>query len=204
MLYEDALQLAQQLRDDLAPACERIEIAGSVRRRSTHVNDIELVAVPKMRPGPRADLFGDRPLVSGLDEQLDTLMARRRLSRHEAKAWGPRYRRLRAGGPDRIQVDLFIVLPPAEWGPIFTIRTGPSGFSADLVARLHRWGRRCVDGRVIERGVTVPCPEEEDFFALAGAKLIPPWVRGVVEIERDHGASPPAASASHHVEERRP
>lgn len=183
MLYEDALRLAQQLREELAPSCERIEIAGSVRRRSTHVGDIGLVAVPKMRPGPRADLFGDRPLVSCLDEQLDTMLAGGRLSRHEAKAWGPRYRRLRAGDPDHIQVDLFIVLPPAEWGPIFTIRTGPAEFCADLEARLHRWGRRCVDGRVIERGVTVPCPEEEDFFRLAGAKLIAPWVRGVVKIE---------------------
>jgi DNA polymerase/3'-5' exonuclease PolX len=203
MMLEDALRLATQLRDELAPACERIEIAGSVRRRSTHVGDIELVAIPKMHPGPRADLFGDRPLVSCLDEQLDSMMAGGRLSRHEAKAWGPRYRRLRAGGPERVQVDLFIVLPPAEWGPIFTIRTGPAKFSADLVARLHRWGRRCVDGRVIERGLTIPCPEEEDFFRLAGAKLIAPWVRGVVEIERDPGASPPAAAASHHVEERR-
>jgi len=38
--------MAEALVELLAPACERIEIAGSVRRKKLNPNDIEIVAVP--------------------------------------------------------------------------------------------------------------------------------------------------------------
>ena len=50
-----ATTLAKKLVDELAPYCQRIEIAGSVRRQSAEVGDIELVAIPK---------FAERPTVT--------------------------------------------------------------------------------------------------------------------------------------------
>jgi len=41
-----AEKLAAKILSELAPFCERIEIAGSIRRRRPFVNDIDLVALP--------------------------------------------------------------------------------------------------------------------------------------------------------------
>ncbi len=45
-LYK-TLQIAEKVKAQLAPHCERIEIAGSIRRKKPDVGDIEIVAIPK-------------------------------------------------------------------------------------------------------------------------------------------------------------
>lgn len=181
MRYDDALRLAQRLRDEMAPACERIEIAGEVRRRVEFVGEIELVAIPKMRPGPRGDLFSAPSMASCLDDRVREMVdsGGMKLIGHW-RSWGGRYQRFFA---DRTHVVVSTVFPSESWGAAITLRTGPPEFVDALVGRLYRWGRALVDGCVLERGQVIQCPEEEDFFRLAGAKLIAPWVRGVVEIE---------------------
>jgi DNA polymerase/3'-5' exonuclease PolX len=52
----DAERIAAAIVADLAPYCDRIQVAGSVRRRKEFVGDIELVAIPRYVP---AGLFGD-------------------------------------------------------------------------------------------------------------------------------------------------
>jgi DNA polymerase/3'-5' exonuclease PolX len=53
-----ARQLAQELATiHLRPACERIEVAGSVRRGKSEVSDVELVAIPRF--GEQLNLFGE-------------------------------------------------------------------------------------------------------------------------------------------------
>lgn len=42
-----ALETAQAIFDRLSPHCERIDIAGSIRRRCSQVKDIEIVCQPK-------------------------------------------------------------------------------------------------------------------------------------------------------------
>ena len=42
----DAERIAAAIVADLAPFCDRIQVAGSVRRRKEFVGDIELVAIP--------------------------------------------------------------------------------------------------------------------------------------------------------------
>ena len=46
--------LAERIVDELRPFCERIEIAGSIRRRRPLCGDVDLVALPK--DGRGADL----------------------------------------------------------------------------------------------------------------------------------------------------
>lgn len=165
----EAGRLARELVATLAPACERVEVAGSVRRRRPDIGDIELVAVPRFATRPGLDLFRTPEHVDLLEEMLVALRARGELVAHpERPAAGERYQRLYLPRPG-IQIDVFIVRPPAQWGPIFTIRTGPADFSQRLVERLWAYGLQCVDGRVISSttGETVACPEERDFFRLA-------------------------------------
>lgn len=181
MLYEDALRLAQQLRDEMAPACERIEIVGEVRRRVEFVGEIELLAVPKLRQGPRCDLFSAPLTVSCLDDRVREMADGGEMtSRGHWRSSRGRYQRLFA---NHTRVLVSSVFPGDSWGAAIAIRTGPPEFVDALVGRLYRWGRTITDWKVLERGQVIPCPEEEDFFRLAGAKLIAPWVRGVVEIE---------------------
>ena len=62
-----AMEAALALRSMLASACERIEVAGSLRRKAPEVKDIELVAVPRIATDA-VGLWGD-PL------QVDMLSA---------------------------------------------------------------------------------------------------------------------------------
>ncbi len=68
-----ARRLAEALVRELEPACERIEIAGSIRRGADHVGDLELLAIPRLEdrvapgqtsllvlPPTTADLRGGR------------------------------------------------------------------------------------------------------------------------------------------------
>src|SRR4051794_3926486 len=56
MPYQAALEVAQALETRLAFVCERMLIAGSLRRRTSEVGDLELVVLPKYEP--IEDMFG--------------------------------------------------------------------------------------------------------------------------------------------------
>jgi DNA polymerase/3'-5' exonuclease PolX len=170
--------VASRLVTLLRPGCSRIEIAGSIRRRRPDVGDVEIVAVPRFEDGIPASMFDPPPKVSALDSIFALAFESGVLAPHpERPANGERYKRLWIPKPG-IQLDLFLVAPPAEWGPIFTIRTGPAAFSQRLVTALLDKGWRCHEGRVIgKRGETVPCPEERDFFAACGEPWTEPEVR---------------------------
>ena len=47
MKLDQAQEIAEKVKEELAPHCFRIEIAGSIRRRKSEVKDIEIVAIPK-------------------------------------------------------------------------------------------------------------------------------------------------------------
>lgn len=167
---------AEQLVAKLSPACTRIEIAGSIRRESSWVKDVELVCVPRLE----RDLFGLpaahdelRPLVDRLVRDGD-LVWRQKAS----AAPGRRFYPLVAGELG-IPVDLFAVLPPAQWGAIFAIRTGPAAFSQHLVTVCQSRGLRCREGRLEHEatGSPVPTPEEGDFFRACGVHYIEPAQR---------------------------
>lgn len=172
--------LAERIRDVLTPACERIVIAGSIRRREPTVKDVELVAIPRLRAG----LFGPEPTApTELDVLVDELIAAGRLEPRPTKAGvtrrGRRYQALRATATG-IGVDLFIVRPPASWGATLAIRTGPAEYSRRLVSECREHGLVC-DGarlrRVVRDGVVlavpedVETPEERDFIEACGL----PW-----------------------------
>ena len=47
MKYSKAKRIADSVLQELKPHCERIEIAGSIRRKKEYPNDIEIVSIPK-------------------------------------------------------------------------------------------------------------------------------------------------------------
>jgi DNA polymerase/3'-5' exonuclease PolX len=163
----EAQKIAARVIDALATYCARIEVAGSIRRQSPQVGDIEIVCQPKTG----TDLFG---------QPYPLPIPTEGLGRHEVS--GERYRKIIL--PEGVQLDLFIVLPPAQWGVIFAIRTGGAEFSRRLVtSRLHGGllpPQYVVEDGAVHSAVTnkiVPTPEESDFFALCGLDNIPPQER---------------------------
>lgn len=181
-------QLAQDLCDTLAPGCERIEIAGSIRRGKPDPKDIELVAIPRVSDEMQElDLFGN---VTATIECNHLHNALQQLYANGTGAWtldpdlprnGPKYKRLKYWGQPPVCCDLFITTPES-WGVIFTIRTGPGDFSKELVTRARRLSMQ-VDGGQLWRTHrdgkrdVVPTPTEAAFFEALGLPYLVPAER---------------------------
>jgi DNA polymerase/3'-5' exonuclease PolX len=177
-----ALDHAKDVRLLLQPCCERVEIAGSLRRLRAEVNDIEFVAQPKMQP---FDMLNARLADMVAHHWLYPGPASKNMKR---PPMGPRYYRLAipiGGTEDRLQLDIFAVLPPADFGVIFTIRTGSAEFSHWLVTEALRKGMKVQDGQLFRihrdeqpwRFEKIPCPEEPDFFRALGIEYVHPSSR---------------------------
>lgn len=189
--WPDAHRDATELVGRLADACERIEIAGSVRRRKAEVHDIELVAIPRRET--RGGLWGDA-------EEVDLLAERVRILRDEgilrlrdvevrradgtsevSRRDGASYKALEYV---RLPVDLFIT-DAERWGCIFALRTGPGDWNTRIVTEVWEHNRRVKGGRVLHLGRPVPTPEEADFFREVGQAWLEPWDRRVDRVRID-------------------
>jgi DNA polymerase/3'-5' exonuclease PolX len=187
---EYAGMVAQGVLHHLGDCCERMEIAGSLRRKTEDVGDIEIVCVPKgVIPQMSIPVYGfgetknkrkmPREVFPLYDEirKLDWLVPRK--DKAGQTRLGPRYMALRDACTG-VPIDLFCVLPPAQWGAIMTIRTGPADFSHMLMSVSRRKGFQCEDGqlfRVNKREGTkrlVDTPEESDFFKAINVAWIEP------------------------------
>lgn len=183
----EAEQLATEVVDLLRQACERIEIAGSIRRRKATIGDLEIVCIPKVHQ-VMGGLFGDQPELTNLLEQrvwslLDAGAFGKRLDKNDRPAVGEKYKRLSYKG---MGLDLFSILPggKAQWGVIFLIRTGSAEFSHRLVTPREQggWmpsGLYCHQGAIWRNAEIVPTPEEEQVFELLGREYVEPHLREV-------------------------
>lgn len=181
----EAEVLAAEVLELVQPWTERAEIAGSIRRRQADVGDIEIVCVPKIGVLQGA-LFGwgEGEVTNLLHERVtdwlvtDTPLTERR-DKNGRVALGDRYLRLCWRG---FGFDLFCVLPPAQWGAIFTIRTGPAAYSHRLVTSTRQEGLmppwlKQKDGALWHGDELVPTPEEADFFRALNLEFVPPEER---------------------------
>ena len=182
--------IADELRDLLAPACERIEIAGSIRRRKPEVRDIEIVAIPRFEQ-VTTGLFEDvAHQVDMLHAQIAGLigvdqLGSRRVEVHRRygsvetqERMGERYKALVYRD---LPVDLFTATAET-WGCIFALRTGPGDWNTKLVTDCQRFFRRVDGARVLYLGKPVPTPTEEEFFAALGQPWVDPWERSVERV----------------------
>jgi len=177
-----AKAIADYVVDVVSPFCDRVKIAGSVRRGKAEVKDIEIVAIPR----PCVDLFGAP--TSGeteLDGMLRFLVEQGEMSLLKN---GPRYKQAvltpegYPGGKAGINLDLFLVLPPAQWGVILAIRTGPADFSHWMVTPRCKGGGlpseyQVRDGGVYLDGSLIEMPGEADLFKLLGMDWVEPGER---------------------------
>lgn len=121
----EAFAVASQLVKILGPGCERIEVAGSIRRRKSEVSDVEIVYVPILEP--LYDLFGDKAgsadkSVERIDGMIRAGILQKRKNVNGSEIWGQR-NRLARHVESGIPVDLFATTDSAWWNYL-VCRTG--------------------------------------------------------------------------------
>ncbi len=176
-----ARRMAETTVDLLASACERIEIAGSVRRQKKHPNDLEIVVAPLVTQEANAQeaMFGGYVTPERHDyfearcaELLRKGVFEKRLDKNNRAAWGERLKRaIVYDGKDYAPLDLFAVIEPAQWGVIYALRTGPGSWNRLLVTS-RRWGGACpLDRKVAGGRVWFIDPSREDLAKMPASKF---------------------------------
>jgi len=220
MKHREALIVAEWLVKDLRPGCERIEIKGSVCRGKPQVKDIEVLAIPILKPtrpefGKPIDLTPlDRILrqLVETDGMLKPVKGGEKFKQFEIK----RLEEFGIAEPlNPFKLDLFLCTPPSQWGVLSVIRTGPDDFSQWMVTQKHLGGA-LPDGFFVRHnvvwaeGTEVPnkpeeaarmmrasnsleMPEEMHFFAFCGLE----WIEPEKRVAR--WAPPAAKAASPHL-----
>lgn len=172
----EAHRLAEKIVALVSPAMDRVEIAGSIRRKKPVVGDIELVGIP-------AD---QERLVSLLRQMGQTIKP----GVPGVVPWSPkpgaRYIRVRLDAG--MNLDVFLA-SPNNWGGLFLMRTGSgagldgNSFNGFTPGAFKRWKKLSGGGRMTDAMPTMPTgeqlwvPEEQDFFDLLEMDFVPPEER---------------------------
>lgn len=180
MELSQAKAIAERFCTLLEPACERVQVAGSIRRKKLDVGDIEVLVEPLMVPRP-GTLIADE-LIPATDSHVERLVRVETLLEFddECRRNGQRLKRLVWGtetGSSRIAIDLFICFPPSAWGALMAIRTGPAGFSKLLVTKRAYGGAmpdelQQRDGALWGPSGRLDTPTEKEYFVAIG---LPDW-----------------------------
>jgi DNA polymerase/3'-5' exonuclease PolX len=167
MELKEAKSIALKLISELESVCERVEIAGSIRRKNSFVNDIEIVCIPKRES---TGLFGGELVpVAGFASVINKYKKIR-------GDFDGKYTRRDLG---EIEADIFMCTAD-NYGYIMAIRTGPSSFSHKVLA--YGWKKKGlvgVEGMLYNKytGIPLIIKEERELFKIIGLNYIPPEFR---------------------------
>lgn len=163
MKLADADKLAGRIAAEIGPFCERIEVAGSIRRRRAWVNDIDLVVLPAANRLPA--------------------LRHRILERTTPVTDGPMQMITRLS--NGVQLDVFFAQPdqrdllevkPSNFGSLLLCRTGSAAHNIFLVEHAKEMGLRwnpywgVFDGH----GNNLAAATELEIFRALKLEFIPP------------------------------
>ena len=148
---------AEHLKTLLAPFALRVEVAGSVRRRAAHPNDIEICMIP------------DPTKYFDLAQLLEEWRAQKGNP-------GGRYMRFGHTPAGSAPVDLFL-LTRQNWGLLFFIRTGSAEFVQKAADKWVAMGYHSKDGILTREGVSIELPEEAAVFEFLKLPYVRPEYR---------------------------
>lgn len=186
----------------LLPHCDRVEIAGSIRRQVVDVGDLELVALPRMQAvfglvellkaeytgfltTEEREAYGSKRKDPDWVKATALAVAKRinRPVRFKGDLW-PKARYNQLALPEGICMDLFMPVPEA-WGLVFFIRTGSALFTRAMATQSAKRGYIWHEGRVYRRGkdgkgnaapegAPFPLDDEEAVFRHFGVRFVAP------------------------------
>jgi DNA polymerase (family 10) len=173
-----AREVVDELANELAPRCDRIEIAGSLRRDKADVGDIEILFIPLMgQVRTRGELFPKRGSLAA--ELLDRWLVKRVLIKRPNvngnTAWGAQ-NKLAVHVASGIPVDLFATTAE-RWFVSLVVRTGSKEMNTTLANSALRRGMQLHAYGVLENTKTgeqiIPQSEREVFERLGMPYLEP-------------------------------
>jgi DNA polymerase (family 10) len=152
------------------PAAVKVSEAGSVRRRSETVRDLDIIATAQ-DPAALTSFFAERPWVADV------------IARGSTKATVMSH--------DGLRFDLRVV-PPESYGNLLQHFTGSKTHNVALREEAVRRGLSVSEYGVetVETGEVFTAAEEEELYAYLGYEWIPPELRenrGELEAARDGG-----------------
>lgn len=159
-----AERYAVKIAGNLEPFCERIQIAGSIRRHKPDIGDIDLVVIPK---------------------NLNDLMARCRTS---CKPIMEGQVNLSYETPMGIRLDIYCAqagfrdlynVTASNWGSLLLCRTGSKEHNTKLADLALRRGMKWKPyvGLMDSQNLVIAAEEEEDIFRALGLDFVPPEQR---------------------------
>jgi DNA polymerase/3'-5' exonuclease PolX len=179
-----ALEVARKFVRFLKPHCEKIIVAGSLRRRKPMVRDIEILFVPKheIETDP-SDLFGAQHQINVTERAIAALIEIGVLDKRPKSdgsfTWGPE-NKLGLHWPSGIAVDLFTTTKE-NWFNYLVCRTGSSENNIRIceaaIARGWKWnpyGSGFSRENPDERRIVT---SEEEVFAFVSLPYKEPWER---------------------------
>lgn len=172
-----AARLAERVRDELAPWCERIEVAGSIRRKRPDCGDIDLVLLP--RCAAHVQRIVDRcALKCHLMKKGEQYVVFQMPNGFQLDLWF-------AHSGEVAPADLFDTpreVAPGNFGVLLLARTGSAMFNVWFAQRCHAVGRhfnphRGVQALAAPTSRVIAADDERDVFAAAGVEWIEPALR---------------------------
>ena len=151
MKLKDAEKLAEQIMEQIWPFCDRLEVAGSIRRKTSEVRDVDFVLIPK-------PLLWHR-IVTTLQRNMDA-----KVLKHGEKA-----AQLTIDG---INVDLYSATEET-WEPLLLIRTGSAEHNIKLSMIARKKGMKLSHKGLIKDEKIVASTEKEIFDLLGLSYLLP-------------------------------
>lgn len=174
--------VAQELIELLNPFCDRIEVAGSVRRKKNICKDIELVIIPKKQV-EKTGLFGDEettyyPIDNFI---LYNPLFRLRPNKNGGTSYGGKNKLLEYNHKEYgwIALDIFTA-DESNYMMVKFIRTGGAETNKLIATTANKYKMNlriyesCFEDR---RGNKYVMKSEEEIFRLLGLNYLPPEKR---------------------------
>jgi len=144
MRLQKAQKLAKQIVEQIHPHCERIEIAGSIRRRKQECRDVDVVLIPKSFLWPR--------IIATLQRTMDAEVIKR----------GESIAQLTIKG---VNVDLYVA-SPETYEALILIRTGSAEHNIKLSMLAQKKGLKLTHKGLTRGDVVIARTEREIFESL--------------------------------------
>lgn len=166
MELEKAKAIAEEIKAHLAPNCQKIVVAGSIRRQKSFVRDVDIVCIPS----------NQGQFIGALQRMGLIKSGAGKLIRVE----------LQYGFPPGLKLDVYIATPET-WSTLLLIRTGSKEHNIKLCKRARQRGMKLyADGsglfRIEAQGcegieIRIAGDTEESIFEALELPYKEPWER---------------------------
>ena len=154
MELEEAQEFANQIVALISPFCDRITIAGSIRRKKPIVHDIDIVLIPRVLRWSR--------IIATLQKKMDAKVLKCREKVAQLTI-------------DGINVDIYAT-NPKQWDALLWIRTGSAEHNITLSMRARKLGMKLTHSGLSKDGKIIASTEKGIFEAL-GMEYVSPEER---------------------------